>query len=219
MDEIREEMCSRWNTNGWNYDSAEAHGLNDPAERAQWMNMLSPLPKKSQILDVGTGTGFVALIAAEIGLDVTAFDWSETMLRQAKEKAAAKNLRINFKQGALEDIPFAHNSFDVLTARHLLWTLLDPLVVFRQWHHVLKPGGISFVDYSPHKGSPHSGHHYREEIEKKLPLNRDVPASEIEQFFREAGFSEVSYASGKKEINHGDHALVNDVFMFTCVKK
>lgn len=218
MDEIRKAMCSRWNTNGWNYDSAEAHGVNDPVERAQWMDVLSSLPKETLILDVGTGTGFVALIAAEMGLNVTGFDWSETMLGQAKEKAAAKNLRATFRQGTIENLPFARNSFDVLTARHLLWTLLDPVAVFRQWHNVLKPGGSVFADYSPRKGVAHIGHHYSEEIEKKLPLNRDMSASEIERLFREAGFSEVSYTSRKKEINHGDHMLVNDVFVFTCIK-
>jgi ubiquinone/menaquinone biosynthesis C-methylase UbiE len=108
MDEIRKEMRSRWNTNGWNYDSAEAHGVNDPVERAQWKNMLAFLPKETQVLDVGAGTGFVALIAAEIGLDVTAFDWSETMLGQAKKKAAAKNLIIKFEQGNMENLPFVY---------------------------------------------------------------------------------------------------------------
>jgi hypothetical protein len=96
---------------------------------------------------------------------------------------------------------------------------LDPITVFRQWRHVLKPGGSCFADYSPRKVSSHIGHHYSEEIEKKLPLNDDVPASKIERFFREAGFSEVSYTSEKKQTSHGKHELINEVFMFTCVKK
>ncbi|MDR0707100.1 MAG: class I SAM-dependent methyltransferase [Treponema sp.] len=219
MDEVRKEMRSRWNTDGWKYDSAEAHGIHDAGERTQWLDMLSPLPKETRILDVGTGTGFVALIAAEAGLRVTGLDWSETMLDQAKAKAAAQNLSVVFEQGTLENLPFAENSFDALTARHLLWTLLDPVEVFRQWFKVLKPEGRVFADYSPRKGSAHIGHHYREDIEEKLPLNRDVPASEIERLFREAGFSDISFISRKKEVKHGDHAHIHDVFIFTCVKK
>jgi ubiquinone/menaquinone biosynthesis C-methylase UbiE len=170
-------------------------------------------------LDLGTGTGFVALIAAEMGMDVTALDWSETMLKQAKDKAAAKNLSIEFQQGALENLPCVNDSFDVITARHVLWTLVEPVSVFRQWHNILRPGGKVFADYSPRKGTGHLGHHYSEETEKQLPLNRDVSADEVQAFFMEAGFTEVSYLVGKKEFNHGDHVHINDVFMFTCVKK
>jgi ubiquinone/menaquinone biosynthesis C-methylase UbiE len=213
MDEIREEMRSRWDVNGWTYDSAKAHGVHDTGEYARWRDMLLRLPRETQVLDVGTGTGFVALIAAEIGLDVTGFDWSETMLIQARKKVAEKNLKCTFKQGMLENLPFIQNSFDAITARHLLWTLLDPAETFRQWCHVLRPGGCVLADYSPRK-EPVAGHHYREEIEQQLPLNRDIPASEIERLFREAGFSDVSYRSEKKEVRHGNQTVVGDVFFF-----
>jgi ubiquinone/menaquinone biosynthesis C-methylase UbiE len=219
MDNIRSEMLFRWNTDGWNYDAINAHGINDENERKEWMDLCSSLPKGTQVLDLGTGTGFVALIAAEMGLDVTGFDWSETMLKQANDKAVAKNLSIQFQQGALENLPGVKDSFDVITARHLLWTLVEPISIFRQWYRILRPGGKVFADYSPRKGMGHLGHHYSEETEKQLPLNRDISAVEIQSFFTEAGFPEVSYVSGKKEINHGDHTHINDVFMFTGVKK
>lgn len=219
MDEIRDEILFRWNTDGWNYDSTDAHGINDENERKEWIDLFSLKPKGTKILDVGTGTGFVALIAAEMGLDVTGVDWSETMLKQAKDKAAAKDVELTFTHGTLENLPFEQACFGVVTARHLLWTLVEPIQVFRQWYRVLMSGGNVFADYSPRRGKDHLGHHYSEETERKLPLNRDVPAEEIERLFMEAGFTEVSHTSRKKGIQHGDHEHINDVFMFTCVKK
>jgi len=64
------------------YDSADNVALPATAEYANWVRALrSVLPARSaRVLDVGTGTGFVARIAAELGHRVTAIDISKAML-------------------------------------------------------------------------------------------------------------------------------------------
>ncbi|AEF85022.1 ubiquinone/menaquinone biosynthesis methyltransferase UbiE [Treponema primitia ZAS-2] len=217
MDQMREEMQARWNSEGWRYDEAPAHGTDSEKDRLQWGEIFSRYPKEARILDVGTGTGFVAIAAAKCGLDVTGVDWSQTMLSQAKDKAAASGLVVNWVLGLTETLPFPDDCFDILTARHVVWTLVEPVKIFSEWRRVLKPGGRVYADYSPRKGD-HAGKHYSEEIERKLPLNRDVQAVEVSALFSEAGFNDVSFTAQEREINHEDHVHRSNIFIFTGTK-
>lgn len=214
MDALREEMRDRWNEKGGNYDEGH-HGIGDPKEIETWRNLFAQCPGGTKVLDVGTGTGFVSLIAAECGLAVTALDWSRTMLDQARAKAKSQNLGINFVQGLTETLPFNEKDFQLLTARHVMWTLADPVQAFREWYRVLAAGGLVWADYSP-RTSP--GSHYREEIELRLPLNRDIPAETIADMFRQAGFSRVSYRMEEKVHVHDGCEQTRTHYFFTAEK-
>ena len=63
------------------------------------------------------------------------------MLERARVKPAARGRNIRFLMGDAERTMEADGSYDVITNRHLVWTLVDPLACFREWHRVLKPGG------------------------------------------------------------------------------
>ena len=39
----------------------------------------------------------------------------------------------------------ADDSYDAVTCRHLVWTLVDPLSAFRDWFRILKPGGTLVI--------------------------------------------------------------------------
>ena len=93
------------------------------------------------ILDVGTGTGAMALVLAEMGHDVSGIDLSDGMLNKAKEKAKQANLPVEFKIGDAEKLSFPDDTFDVVINRHLLWTLPHPEKAIKEWNRVLKPGG------------------------------------------------------------------------------
>ncbi|TDA64042.1 MAG: class I SAM-dependent methyltransferase [Clostridia bacterium] len=93
----------------------------------------------------------VALILAELGHRVTGIDWSVTMLDQAREKAQKAGLEITFVEGEIENLPFPDASFDLVVARHVLWTLVLPEQTLAEWHRVLRPNGRALVDYSPRR--------------------------------------------------------------------
>ncbi|MHB9292547.1 putative 2-methoxy-6-polyprenyl-1,4-benzoquinol methylase [Hollandina sp. SP2] len=219
MDALREEMQSRWNTDGVHYDEIPAHGIQDKQEGLPWTILFSSVSQReAKVLDVGTGTGFVALLAAAQGLAVTGLDWSETMLSQARKKAAARRLKVQWVQGLTETTPFQDNTFSLLCARHVLWTLAEPVRAFREWRRVLQPGGKVYADYAPRTADQDIGHHYSEETERKLSLNQGASPEEVMALFREAGFEDVSWVSQEQESGHEDPVHPKRVFMFTCIK-
>ncbi|MEW6448701.1 MAG: methyltransferase domain-containing protein [Bacillota bacterium] len=191
MNDLRETMRARWNARGRHYDHADAHGTKSPSEKERWRNILARLgPGPLDVLDIGTGTGFVALILAELGHRATGVDWSVTMLDQARVKAREAGLKITFVEGEIEALPFAAASFDAVAARHVLWTLAEPERAIAEWYRVLRPGGRALADFSPRRPGE-KGHHYPPEIEERLPLNRDVRPEEVAALFVNAGFAGV----------------------------
>jgi len=90
---------------------------------------------------VGTGAGFLALLFAEMGHEVTGVDLSAGMLEKAKHNAEHMGLEVDFFHGDAENLPFEDNSFDLVVNKFLLWTLPQPSCAVREWKRVLKPGG------------------------------------------------------------------------------
>ncbi|MBK7586381.1 MAG: methyltransferase domain-containing protein [Myxococcales bacterium] len=72
-------------------------------------------------LDLGTGTGTVALSLAECGLDVVGIDPSEELLARARQRASTAGLKIRFERATAEDTQEAEGSFDVVAAGQCWW--------------------------------------------------------------------------------------------------
>ena len=91
---------------------------------------------------VGTGPGFFAILLAELGYQVTAVDYTASMLDEARRNAGALASRICFRQMNAEELSFEAASFDVLVTRNVTWNLHEPEKAYAQWTRVLKPGGV-----------------------------------------------------------------------------
>lgn len=153
----------------------------------------------TRVLDVGTGTGFLARIVAELGHAVTAIDVSEAMLNAS----TASDLAICFSVGDAVNPPFGPGSFDVVTNRSLLWTLREPARAFANWHTLLTAGGRAICIYgiNPEPGDPtappdqekadiFSGH-YTPQVQALLPAMRLPDHEPVIRMARAAGFDEV----------------------------
>jgi protein-L-isoaspartate O-methyltransferase len=64
--QYQEEIIAHWNGRSREYDSRPHHGLQSQLEKEVWLETLrSLLPQApADVLDVGTGTGFLALLLA-----------------------------------------------------------------------------------------------------------------------------------------------------------
>jgi len=98
-----------------------------------------------QVLDLGTGTGQVALRAASLvgpAGHVTGVDISGEMLALARARAVALGLRnVQFREGRAEAIPGDSSGCDVLLASLSLMYVIDRAAAAREIARVLRPGG------------------------------------------------------------------------------
>lgn len=130
-----------WDDAADRFDEEPDHGLRDPGVRRAWaVRLRSWLPADpSDVLDLGCGTGSLALLAAEDGHRVTAVDRSERMVALARQKLAGTGARVLVGEAARPPLPAG--GFDVVLVRHLLWNLPDPAAALLHWADLLRPGG------------------------------------------------------------------------------
>jgi enediyne biosynthesis protein CalE5 len=134
-----------------------------------------------RVLDLGSGTGYPALLAAQIvGPDgsVTGIDLAEQMLEVARRKAAALKLtNVTFRTGDVTTLPFEANSFDAVTSRFCLMFLPEIPKAAAEIARVLKPGGwVAAAVWSAPEKNPSIGL-AMEAIKKVVELPPPDPAA------------------------------------------
>jgi ubiquinone/menaquinone biosynthesis C-methylase UbiE len=102
---------------------------------------------RSQVLDVGCGTGVVALAAARALTPpgrVLGIDLSEPMLRRAAAKAAGNGLadRTEFRRMDAESLDLAGDTFDAVVSLFALMHFPNPRAALAEMRRVLRPGGV-----------------------------------------------------------------------------
>ncbi len=209
MNDALKAVEERWNIHAQNYD-ARHNGSAKEEDDAVWKQVLSThlgKEKRLKVVDVGAGTGFLSLRIATLGYDCQAVDISDGMMELGKYHAARQGLNLEFIRGDLIDLPFDDDSCDVVTNRHVIWTLLEPVNAFKEWFRVLKPGGKLACFCSV--GGDVSFNHYSQEIEDMLPL-KGAAVSKITRHFEDAGFVAVEAVLLDKlpRGHHGSHWYV-----------
>ncbi|MDQ6739306.1 MAG: methyltransferase domain-containing protein [Actinomycetota bacterium] len=141
-------------TSGWRYDLMLWCG--NLVLRGQWQGLrqrtldLAQLQRGETVLDVGCGTGTLALLVPPRVGDtgqVYGIDPSGPMIARARRKAARRRLAIDFQVGVIEQLPFADQSCEVVLSTFMMHQLPDDLKVhgLAEIARVLKPGGRLLV--------------------------------------------------------------------------
>jgi len=94
------------------------------------------------VLEVGVGTG-LSLETYDGALRVTGMDYSEDMLRKARDRVARLGLRhvAGLRQMDARSLDFPDASFDTVAAMHVLSVVPEPGRVMAEIARVLRPGG------------------------------------------------------------------------------
>ncbi len=134
-------ISETWDAVAPTFDTAPDHGLTDPVVRAAWAARLREwVPNTAaEVLDVGCGTGSLALLLAEQGHRVTGVDLSPVMVERARRKLAGHPVEVLIGDATAPQV--GARRFDVVLARHLLWTLPKPQTALLHWVGLLRPGG------------------------------------------------------------------------------
>ncbi len=129
------------------YDERSVNHDNSEWHRKTALKLVEEMPPRvgGTVLDIGTGTGFIAFHAATlVGSKgkVIGVDLSEGMLNQANVKLADSGLEnIEFLRGDMEHLELPDNSIDHLYCASAFFCALNPLATLKHWHGLLAPGG------------------------------------------------------------------------------
>lgn len=115
-----------------------AYGPNGPTERE--LRLLGDV-KGKRILELGCGTGSVAVAVAQQGAVVIGIDTSDERLAEARARDDAAEVRVDWHHGDLADLAFLRaDSIDAVVSVHALSEVDDVARLFRQVERVLRPG-------------------------------------------------------------------------------
>ena len=98
-----------------------------------------------RVLDIGTGTGTVAALAAARGGQVVAIDAAPSMVDAARRRLPG----VPVLRAALPELPFAAGRFDVAVANFVLNHVGDPAAALAAARRVVRPGGRVAVTIWP----------------------------------------------------------------------
>jgi len=145
---LREEWTEEATVSAWRKWQAPLSAFTRGATEA--LLEAAQLRPGMHVLDLASGVGDPALSIAEaVGPSghVVASDLGPGMIGLAEELARARGLRnIEFRVANVELLPFADESFDVVTCRFGVMFFPDQLRAFRECLRVLKRGGrVAFV--------------------------------------------------------------------------
>ncbi len=95
-----------------------------------------------RLLDIATGTGFLAFEFAKHVFEVIGIDFTEEMLAIAKQYKADNNIKnVAFESADVESLPFEDNCFDLVSCRFAFHHFLRPEKAMSEMTRVLKHGG------------------------------------------------------------------------------
>ena len=98
----------------------------------------------TNLLDVGCGAGLAMQLAEKRGATVSGIDAAEGFLAVARERLPAADIQ----HGDIEELPFADEAFDAVTAFNSVQYAADPSAALREIKRVAKPGaGVAVVTW------------------------------------------------------------------------
>lgn len=129
-----------------NYEDLREIGEYDPIMREfeRTKIILSKIPKRSKVLDIGCNSGGMGLYIKNVGCDVYGVDISKNLVSEAKRKGIKAIL------SNAEELPFHNNNFDAVVMGEIIEHVLDVKSFMKEAMRVLKMGGV-IVGSTPHE--------------------------------------------------------------------
>lgn len=138
--------AATWNAAGADYDRV-SQSIADSIEHC--LQRLAPRPGE-RVLDVATGTGWTARRAAEYGADVVGIDLGADLIEAARQLAQARGLRIEFRVGDAEQLPFPDATFDVVISTCGVMFASRPEAAAAELARVCRRGGrLGITTWAP----------------------------------------------------------------------
>jgi ubiquinone/menaquinone biosynthesis C-methylase UbiE len=153
------------------------------------MTEVSGADEDATVVDVGTGTGFVAAGLAPRVKRVIGIDNSPAMLEVARANLDTLGIaNVELVQGEVTHLPLADSSMEAAFANMVLHHAENPASMLQEMVRVVKPGGtVAVTDEVEH---PY-GWMRQEHADVWLGFRRE----QVESFFGQAGLTSFGYES------------------------
>lgn len=155
---------------------------------------LIPLKNGQHILDIGAGTGTLAILLKETNpaIYVTGIDPDERILEIAQKKAAQKNVSVKFLPVPAEKVPFPNEKFHIVVSTLIFHHLPteSKKQALKEIYRVLKNDGKLFlVDIGKPQNIVWKIILTIESVFEPRAYLQDNLAGKIPEFMHDAGFS------------------------------
>ena len=144
-----ERAAATWGAGGADYD-AISRTIANSIEHC--VHRLGP-GTGERVLDLATGTGWAARLAATRGAKVVGVDIGADLIEAAKERARQANLDIEFEVGDAEQLRFDDESFDVVVSTCGVMFASNPEAAAAEIARVCRPGGRVGLTTWPPEGT------------------------------------------------------------------
>ena len=235
-----------WDTRSQTYDENKYNSQNEVRRfRKGILKDALRTGESLKILAVGTGTGFPALLFAEMGHSVTGMDIFSGMLGKARHNDDKLKLTPDLMHCDAENLPFEDETFDIVINRHLLRTLPSPGIVIDGWSRAVKSGGKFMsidgmwydptidmrlrrflgitIDFSIEKRSLRMFMRYYTNIRDQLPFFDRNTSNNIVDLFTKAGLKNISvdHLEGPKQCENKNislaYRIANKPYLFLAL--
>lgn len=153
--EIKNRIINYWSRRSGDFARLRRDELNSYMADLWLEEIRKYMPDKPcRILDIGTGSGFFAILLGKAGHYVEGIDLTASMIEEAKILAAKSGVNSVFKVMDAENLLYPDESFDIVLSRNLTWTLPHPRKAYSEWHRVLKKGGM-LLNFDADYGKEH----------------------------------------------------------------
>ena len=237
MSQTLEQIRHYWNSRAEGYTLSNREELEDEHRIFLWEQQIRRALNGRvcrHVLDVGCGPGFFSVLLARLGYEVTAVDYTENMLAEARKNAAHYGVDIDFRRMDAQNLDFEDGIFDLVISRNVLWNLEQPEQAYREWLRVLKPNGtvmnfdgnfyyyVTDAEYGDrtrweHKHMQGINANSIDRIGEHLPMARRLRPEWDVQELQKLGAKEVcSNVTNEKILEDGHHLILN--FQVSAVK-
>ena len=237
MSQTLEQIRQYWNSRAEGYTLSNREELEDEHLIFLWEQQIRRALNGRicrHVLDVGCGPGFFSVLLARLGYEVTAVDYTENMLAEARKNAAHYGVDIDFRRMDAQKLDFEDGIFDLVISRNVLWNLEQPEQAYREWLRVLKPNGtvmnfdgnfyyyVTDAEYGDrtrweHKHMQGINANSIDRIGEHLPMARRLRPEWDVQELQKLGAKEVcSNVTNEKILEDGHHLILN--FQVSAVK-
>lgn len=191
--DIKQHVQSQFNNVASNYRTSAVHAT---GEDLRLMVEHTPTTPDALVLDAGCGAGHTALAFAPHVKQVTAYDFTASMLGQVNQLAQERNINnVITQEGDVENLPFEDNTFDIVATRYSAHHWLHPETALSEFKRVLKSTGAFVIsDIMAREDYAQDTFLQTLELLRDPSHVRDYRISEWQRMIQDAGFSsEVVY--------------------------